>query len=189
VEEVNMTEPSNAKSHHHPDQQFIEQPETGNEGSLRERIREGVTMALYISLSLMAVMVARPANTESGDAENPARLLIVTSIGLIFAHAVAFRMSTRLANKGQFSIENIGLLIAQIVGGLAVTIVAATPLLLIGGADGVVVSELVLLTLIALVGYVSARSIPVSRLRAVVYVMFINVVVLIVIWVKNLAHH
>ena len=33
-------------------------------GILQERVREGVTMALYVSLSLLAVMVAIPSDAD-----------------------------------------------------------------------------------------------------------------------------
>jgi hypothetical protein len=48
---------------------------------------------------------------------------------------------------------------------------------------------LLLLAFVAVVGYVTARSVPVSRPRALAYVMIVVVVTLVVIWVKSLVPH
>jgi hypothetical protein len=155
----------------------------------REHVHEGVTMALYISLSLLAVLVALPSNLNPSESATPALTIFLTSVGLILAHAVAFRISTRLVNRGQLTAANVELLSAQFIGGLAVTVVAVTPVLLIGGRNGIRVSELLLLAFIAVVGYVAARAVPVSRTRALTYVTAVVALTLVVLWVKNLVQH
>ena len=154
-----------------------------------ERVREGVTMALYISLSLLAVLVALPSSLDPGTAASPALTIFLTSVGLILAHTLAFRLSTRLVDHGRLSRANLELLGAQLAGGLAVTAVAVIPVLLIGGPSGVRVAELLLLAFIAVVGYAAARSVPLSRPRALIYVAITVVFTLGVLWVKNLVHH
>jgi hypothetical protein len=154
-----------------------------------QRVHEGVTMALYISLSLLAVLVALPSNLAPGSFATPALTIFLTSVGLILAHTLAFRISTRLVHRGQLTAANVELLSAQLIGGLAVTVVAVTPVLLIGGPDGVRASELLLLAFIAVVGYVAARSIPVSRSRALAYMIVVVALTLVVLWVKNLVQH
>ncbi len=154
-----------------------------------ERVREGVTMALYISLSLLAVLVALPSSLDPGAAARPALTIFLTSVGLILAHTLAFRLSTRLVDHGRLSAANLELLGAQLIGGLAVTAVAVIPVLLIGGPAGVRVAELLLIAFIAVVGYAAARSVPLSRPRALLYVAIIVVLSLGVLWVKNLVHH
>lgn len=51
------------------------------------------------------------------------------------------------------------------------------------------VSELLLLGLICLVGYRAARTVPVGRLTALLYVSVVVVLCLGVLWVKSLAAH
>jgi hypothetical protein len=153
-----------------------------------ERIREGVTMALYIALSLLAVMFALPASIAPSDAGTHAALLFATSIGLLIAHQLAFRLSARLAH-GKLASEHLELLAAQLVGGLAVTVVAVVPVLLIGGTTALLIAELALISFIAVVGYIAARGIPLSRPRALLYVAGVVALTLVVIGVKNLAHY
>jgi hypothetical protein len=154
----------------------------------RERLREGVTMALYISLSLLAVLLALPPALDPGTVARPALAIFLTSLGLMLAHALAFRLSTRLVHRGDLSAANLELLGAQLIGGLAVTVVAVVPVLLLGGPTGVRVAELLLLAFIAVVGYVAARSVPLSRPRALLYVALVVVLALAVLVVKRLAH-
>ncbi|HEY7847371.1 MAG TPA: hypothetical protein VIC83_04155 [Candidatus Limnocylindria bacterium] len=154
----------------------------------RERIREGVTMALYIALSLLAVMFALPASVTASESGSHASVLFWTSIGLLIAHQLAFRLSARLAH-GKLASEHVELLAAQLIGGLAVTAIAEVPLLLIGGQAGLLVAELALITFIAVVGYVAARGVPMSRTRALLFVAGVVALTLLVIGVKNLAHY
>lgn len=140
-------------------------------------------MALYIALSLLAVMVALPAvGTEDDDL---ALTVLFFSLGLILAHRVAFRMSSRLvAEGGGMEPEARSLLRAQLVGGAFVTFIAVLPLLLFG-ADAYPASMAALLLFVMIVGYHVARSVPVSRARALLYVVLVLVVVIAVLGVKT----
>ena len=51
------------------------------------------------------------------------------------------------------------------------------------------IAELLLLAFIAVVGYASARTIHVSRLRAMLSVLRVIALVLVVLWIKDLVHH
>jgi hypothetical protein len=164
-------------------------PSAPNEGHRQARIREGLTMALYIGLSLLAVMVALPTEVAAAMNPHPAVTLFLTSISLLIAHQLAFRLSARLAHQGTIGAEHLDLLAAQVVGGLAVTAVAVIPLIVIDGRAGVVLSELLLLAFIAAVGYASARTGNVSRVRALVYVLGVIALVLVVLGIKELVHH
>ncbi len=169
-------------------------PSDGDEGHReaahrRERIREGVTMALYISLSLLAVMLAVPRDIGPSSAESPALVIFLTALGLILAHQLASRLSTRLAHHGRLAREHLDLFAAQLLGGVIVTVVAVVPVILIDGHRGVIVSELVLLAFIAGVAYNAARLVPYSRLRSLGYAGGIVVIALAVLWVKGLVGH
>jgi hypothetical protein len=115
--------------------------------------------------------------------------LFLTSISLLIAHQLAFRLSARVAHQGALGAEHLDLLAAQVVGGLAVTAVAVIPVILFEGRTGVVVAELALLAFIAVVGYASARTIHVSRVRALMSVLGVIALVLVVLWIKELVHH
>ena len=160
-----------------------------DEGQRQARVREGLTMALYIGLSLLAVMVALPRNVTATLEPHPAVALFLTSISLLIAHQLAFRLSARLAHQGALGAEHLDLLAAQVVGGLAVTAVAVIPVILFEGRTGVVIAELALLAFIAAVGYASARTIHVSRVRALLSVLGVIALVLVVLWIKELVHH
>ena len=157
-------------------------------GPTREVWREGFTMALYISLSLIAVMAALPAPHEQSRLALSLTLLLA-SVGLVLAHQIAFRLSSRLVQPGS-TIEAAGmrLLTAQIIGGAAVTAIAVLPVLVFGSA-AYWVSGLLLLLFVLGVGYLVARTKPVSRLRALLYVGFIAVLVIGVLVVKTLSAH
>jgi len=163
--------------------------QVGDTSHAHERIHEGVTMALYISLSLLAVLVAQETSLAPAAYASPALAIVLTSVGLILAHLLAFRLSTRLVHRGRLSPASAELLGAQLIGGLAVTAVAVMPVLVIDGPGGVLVAELLLLAFIAGVGYVAARSVPLSRPRALAYVAVVAVLALAVLWVKGLVHH
>jgi hypothetical protein len=177
-----MSQTAPAEPHTSTEPLFLERAATR-----AERIREGVTMALYIALSLLAVMFAVPASVtvEGGSA---AAILFGTSIGLLIAHQLAFRLSARLAH-GRLASEHLELLAAQLIGGLAVTVVAVVPVFLIGGRAGLLLSELALIIFIAVVGYIAARGIPLSRPRALLFVAGVVALTLVVIGVKNLVHY
>jgi hypothetical protein len=107
-----MIEPGGASSRPHLASPAVEPPEAGDAWHVHERLREGVTMALYISLSLLAVLVAQPTSLAPGASESPALAIVLTAVGLIVAHWLAFRLSTRLVHRGQVSAASVELIVA-----------------------------------------------------------------------------
>lgn len=169
---------------------MIDEPSTTDHEAMEPRVellREAVTMALYISLSLIAVLVAVPSAEATSD-PTLAFTLAVTAVGLILAHQIAFRISTRLVSHGQIDSLGSGLLQAQIAGGVVAAVVAVLPILLFD-STGLLVSVIALLALVCVVGYLAARSVPVSRVRALAYVGGVVVVVAILLVVKSLVGH
>ena len=152
-----------------------------------EVLREAVTMALYISLSLLAVLAAVPGEILQ-QRSAVAFTVGLTSLGLVLAHQVAFRLSTRLLHRGVLSPAARRLLGAQLIGGLAVTFVAVLPIVIVG-SDALPWTFVLLLGFVAIVGYLAARSVPMSRLRAVLYVAGVVVVALSVLIIKLLVGH
>jgi len=150
-----------------------------------EAAQEAVTMALYVGISLLAVLVGIPSSSLT----EPVRIVLFTSIGLLLAHVIAFRLSARLTHRGRLVGEHVQLVGAQIAGGLAVTALALGPVLLFPDAIGIEVAELTLLGLVAGTGYVAARMIPLSRMRAVLSVLGLVAATLAALWIKGLVGH
>jgi hypothetical protein len=146
-------------------------------------------MALYVGLSLLAVMVALPLPDSPRESATPALTIALTALGLILAHVIAFRVSTRLTHGGQLPPESLELLSIQLVAGAGVTVLAMAPVLLFGAPNGVIVSELVLLGLVATFGYAAARAVPLSRTRAMLYVAGVVIATLVVLVIKNAIPH
>ncbi len=167
------------------------QPETMDAVEDKERAevwREGITMALYISMSQLAVMTALPQQDASADSAL-ALTVALTSVGLVLAHQVAFRMSSRLVAPGG-KLEPIAprLLRAQLLGGALVTVIAVLPIVIFG-SSAYRWSIGLLLLFVMTVGYLVARSVPRSRLQSLVYVAVVAVVVFGVLAVKSLVSH
>jgi hypothetical protein len=156
---------------------------------LQERAREGVTMALYVSLSLLAVQVALPPDAGAEELPNPALTVALSGVGLVAAHLFAFRLSARFVGRGQAAADAPGLLAVQLAGGGLATIMAALPLVVLDPDLGILVSEFLLLGFVVLVGYWTARSVPVGRTRALAYVGLITVITLAIVGIKNLTPH
>ena len=144
-------------------------------------------MALYVGLSLLAVLVAQPPDSTLSESDLWLTILI-TAIALLLAHQVAFRLSSRLVNKGLLDPTGLKLLGAQTVGGLGAAVVAALPVLILG-PSGVRVSEFLILAFVAFAGYRAARMVPTSRVRALLYVGFLVAVVIVLLFVKSLVGH
>lgn len=151
----------------------------------RETVREGVTMALYLSLSLLAVLLAVPATVQ----EDPVALVTLTAIGLLVAHLVAFAISSRLVSEGVFDAESRRIASVQILAGLAVVVLVTVPMLLFDAPTSLYVAEAVLLLVVVGVGYLAARAARASVVRSVAYVATVVVVVLAVLAIKAMVGH
>jgi len=152
-----------------------------------ELVREATTMALYLSLSLLAVIVAMPVSNEENGVRAGVTLL-VTALGLLLAHHLAFRMSSRLVNQGLLTDESVSALQAQALGGVPVAVAAAFPVFVLGELPGEYVAELLLVAFVALVGYRSARQ-ATTPLRSLLYVLAVVLFALVVILVKLAVGH
>ncbi len=153
-----------------------------------EVAREGVTMALYQSLSILAVLLATPTPRADGANVRVAVTVFLTGLGLLAAHHVAFRLSSRLVNQGLLSDVSVSLLRAQALGGLPIVVGAAIPPLLLGAALGTTVSEVLLLVLVALVGYRAVRPAR-DRRQALGYLAGLVVVVGLLMVLKTSVGH
>ena len=153
-----------------------------------ELIHEAITMALYVSLSLIAVLIALPIVGDEDNRVQAAITVMVTAVGLVLAHHVAFRLSTRLVNGGLLTPESVRALKAQALGGLPVAVIAAIPVFLFGEDIGEDVAIFLLLAFVALMGYRSARYTS-GKARSFLYVCGLVGVISVVMLVKLIAGH
>lgn len=161
---------------------------TGHDELRVEAAREAVTMALYQSLSILAVLLATPTPNADDANVKVAATVFLTGLGLLLAHHVAFRLSSRLVNQGLLSDASISLLKAQAVGGLPVVVGAAIPPLVLGAELGTTVSELLLLVLVGLVGWRAVRPAR-DRRQATGYLVGLIVVVSLLMVLKTAVGH
>lgn len=154
----------------------------------REEIREGVTMALYIGLSLLAVLAAVPTTRRDTRLE-VAETMFLTALGLMVAHMLAFSISTRLVSKGRFDEHAKRVLVSQLAGGFLVVALATVPTVVFDPGYSMQIAGAVLLAMVAVVGYLAARAAEVSRTRALLYVVLVLLLVAAVLLVKGLVGH
>jgi amino acid transporter len=114
--------------------------------------------------------------------------VLVTGLGLVLAHHVAFRMSTRLVNEGLLTGESVEAMRAQALGGVPVAMLAALPVFVLGEDPGETVAELLLLALVLAVGYRTARFSS-RPIRALAYAALLVVVVAAVVGIKLAVGH
>jgi hypothetical protein len=156
--------------------------------SRKEFIREAVTMALYLSLSLLAVLLAIPTSSN-GSVQDPVGLIFLTAVGLLVAHLLAFAISSRLVTRGMLDAQARLIALAQIVGGAVVVVLVMLPMLFFDAPTSVQIGQALLLTFVAAVGYLAARQSQVSRFRSLVYVGVVVVSVLVVLGLKAAVGH
>ena len=163
--------------------------ENNPDGRDIELTREALTMALYLSLSLLAVLIALPVVQKHQDHSwQAAWTVFATGIGLLLAHHLAFRLSSRLVSEGLLTPESRRALKAQLVGGVPVAVLASVPVLLFGEDPGENIAILLLGAFVVLVGYRSARH-RASPLRSLAYSVLVVAAALGVLAVKSLVAH
>lgn len=150
-----------------------------------ELVREATTMALYVSLSLLAVLAALPVEARH------VRVITVglTGIGLLAAHWLATRITSAFNLSELKTAEGLKVLSAQVGGGLLVTVIAVVPLLVWPTTTGVWVSAGLLVLLVCSVSYYAGRVNGHSRLVALAYVLAILVLAAAVVALKSSVEH
>jgi hypothetical protein len=147
-------------------------------------LHEGVTMALYVAVSLLALLTALPESLS--DESSVLRTILGTTLGLALAHWLAFRVSSLFVGHGVLEPAARRSLGVQALAAAGVGAVAAAPLLIGPGPAALGISRLLLAGVIGLFAYgVSIQAQP-SRLRGLVYALVVVVIALTVAIVKNL---
>lgn len=145
---------------------------------------ESTTMGLYVSVVLLATLVA----IDTSETSSAEILAIVwgTTIGLALAHFFAFRMSSRLVRGGSFHRHDLDLAVAQIGGALSVALLCTIPVVLLPTDSEVDAVRILLAMLLGIAGYASGRTNGASRPRSIVMGVFALVLGLTVALVKSL---
>lgn len=137
---------------------------TATEGTDTSSIAvEAATMGLYITIALIATLVATSGYEEHGW--GLFGLIWGATLGLSVAHLVAFRIAVGAAEGHGFAEHDSLVSLAQLASSAAVAATASLPIVLLPAeheTEGVMV---VLVTLLGLSGYQAGRSARASRGR------------------------
>lgn len=159
------------------------------DGNSRELRKEAFTMALYVSVCLLAALAAIAESSDRGQVE-VLGLVWGTTVGLALAHLFAFRVSARLVGAGTVHRRDVQISLAQLVGAVAVAALCTVPVLPLSSATELDAVRLVLAGFIALIAYLTARTSGTPRPRALLYAGWVLVVALAIAVTKNvLAGH
>ena len=143
--------------------------------------KEALTMALYVAICLLAALAAV---SESAAEDHVFEIVWGTTVGLALAHWFAFSVSARLVAAGAVRRRDALTAAAQLLGALAVALLATVPVLILPTSVELDAVELVLACFIGVVGYAVSRSSGASRARSIVYGALLLVVAGIVVVVK-----
>lgn len=152
-------------------------------------LRELLASALYLTLVLLAALVAVPADRLPSD-RRVVWLILGTALGLLAAHWLAFRLAARLTTEqGGWSPSAAQEAGAQLTGGMAVAVLAAVPFLLLDGDAALSVTLGLLAALPAVAGCLIARLRGHSWTFALVTGAATLVLAAVVVVLKNLVTH
>jgi hypothetical protein len=166
--------------------------DTTRSGAAADRhhvIRETVTMALYLAISLLAVLAAQP-HGEARSTGAAVALVWGTTAGLSLAHWLAFRLSGRLF-AGAVLDPGTGQAIAgQAAAAALVASLASLPFLLVDGERAAALARLLLAGLVGLFAFATAQRHGATAWRATGYAAVVVLLAVTVALVKNaLAGH
>ena len=142
-------------------------------------------MALYVSVTLLAVLTTVADRSDHGDLKLTA-LVWGTTIGLALAHLFAFRVSGRLVARGSITEADAALAGAQMLGAVFVGVLVSIPIVVFGPTAELDAARQVLALFIAAMGYLVAKSAGATRARAIIYGMVILVTAVAIATIKNI---
>lgn len=141
-------------------------------------------MALYVAISLLAVLVALEEKASHTD-QRAFTIVWGTTAGLALAHLFAFRLAARIAGDGTMSREEVALSLAQLGGAGLVALVVSVPIVLFPTTAEFDVARLLLVLIVAGAGYLVVRRHGGSVARSLLAATGTVVVGLVVAVVKN----
>jgi hypothetical protein len=144
---------------------------------------ESSTMALYVSVVLLAELVAIKDAAARGDSEMLG-VIWGTTLGLALAHFFAFRVASRLVRGSAFHRRDMQLALAQLSGAAVVAALCTIPVVLLRTPRHDVV-RLELAVLLGIAGYASGRTGGASRPRSLMTGALVLMLGVTVALVKN----
>ena len=155
--------------------------------------REATTMALYVSIVLLATLSALPAGRGDGhqQVQGPVGIELVailwgTTVGLALAHSFAFVVATQGLGGGRLRGHDRKEAAAELAGAVFVAVAASLPVLLFSEETEQQVVPFVLALIIGVVGYLVERLNGRARLPSAVFGVATLAAGLVAAGVKNL---
>jgi hypothetical protein len=145
---------------------------------------ESSTMVLYVSVVLLAALVAIDTSAEISDTEILG-LIWGTTLGLALAHYFAFRVASQLVRGSRFHRRDAELALVQLGSAVAVAVVCTIPVVLMSRRSEYDVVRLELALLLGIAGYAAGRTGGASRPRSLATGAIVLVVGVAVALVKN----
>ena len=142
------------------------------------------TMALYVSVVLLAALVALEDSATTGDREMLG-LIWGTTIGLALAHYFAFRVASRLVRGTTFHKRDGEIALAQLTGAAIVAALCTIPVLLMPDSSKNDYVRFELAILLGIAGFAAGRTGGASRPRSFVTGVIVLVLGVGVALVKN----
>jgi hypothetical protein len=130
-------------------------------GARMEVLREGATMALYVSIVLMATLAALPKAGHGGGEIHGWRLAGIvwgTTLGLALAHWFSFRLAARLFATGRAHEIDFAVGAAQVVAALVVALLSTIPLVVRGDGSEIERAIWVPALIVGASGFAAART-------------------------------
>ncbi|MGD2102926.1 MAG: hypothetical protein PVG83_11905 [Acidimicrobiia bacterium] len=144
--------------------------------------REGYTMAFYVSICLIAALVA----TDPEEGMPTIWLIWGTTIGLALAHLFAFRLASRLVTKETGEIQHRSMALAQLIGAATVAIVATVPVLLFSGPSEPDMARFFVSGFIGFSAFQIGRHSGAGSVRSGLFAGGTLIVATVVVLIKNL---
>jgi hypothetical protein len=164
-------------------------PEQSLDALIRSELaREAVTMALYVSLTLLAALIAIPSDDVPGTVQTAA-LLWGGAAGLAVAHWLAFDIAARLYRSEHLDrLHRLGGPVA-LAAALAVAAVTSVPLLLAPDDIASETAICILAAILATAGFGVGRRSGAGLLRSVAGGLIVLVVAGVVVALKIAIDH
>jgi hypothetical protein len=135
---------------------------------------EALTMALYVAICLLAELAALHGSTLHRGVVF--ELVWGTTMGLALAHLFAFLLAARLVEGRRVGARTRATALADLTGAGAVAVLVSAVVIVTPISMELNAARYDLAALIGIIGYVVARRIGVSALRAVVFAIAVTLV-------------
>lgn len=134
---------------------------------------EAFTMALYVAICLLAALALVDAGAL--DRGQVFELVWGTTVGLAVVHYFSFRIAGRMVTTDELAERTGAVAVAQLTGAAVVAGAVTVALVVTPTQSELAVAKFVVAGLIGLMGYLVALQSTSSRLRAVLFGLFVLV--------------